>query len=272
MNTNTTSHKSITCADVQPGDVLLSYGSGVLSDLIRVIDGGDYSHASYWDGGRIVEAALKGVSVRSLEDLVELQNYVDVWRFHSDQGDVMGSVDWPPEPVSERAEWYLEKPTSYANNQLYLVGVLTLYRNINPKNFDDEILRTVLDNVYRLFKRIVAGDETKSVVCSEFVYRCFYESTDDHRYGLSITGVLSPEDIKQAAAPALAKHIDDSEMGQRLQAIGELFHEINQDMTLYPSRPGSMYRGPNPLVAAETVSPHDLQKSPNLVHMGRLSK
>jgi hypothetical protein len=36
---------------LQASDVLLSYGDGTISDIIRLIDGGHYSHGAVFDGG-----------------------------------------------------------------------------------------------------------------------------------------------------------------------------------------------------------------------------
>ncbi len=66
---NETSNRrpDITLNDVEIGDVLLSCGRGELSRAIRLLDGGDYSHAALCvnlderDGPKIVESTRKGV-------------------------------------------------------------------------------------------------------------------------------------------------------------------------------------------------------------------
>ena len=95
-------------SEVKPGDVLLSYGDGWISDVIRLVGGGLYSHAAFFNGELIVEAGLRGVVSTPLEKEVIAQKYVDVYRFKSDTGMDFSFPDWPADPVVQRANYYLE--------------------------------------------------------------------------------------------------------------------------------------------------------------------
>jgi hypothetical protein len=252
---------------LQAGDVLLSYGDGTISDIIRLIDGGHYSHGAVFDGTKIVEAGLRGVVPTPLEAEIKEQKYVDAYRFHSDQGDPLGSPGWPADPVTQRAQDYLNQGTTYANNQLYLVGVLILLKRTFTR-VEKATLQAVLKEVFDLYKRIHDGGETKSVVCSELVYRSFYEAKPEHRYALTIRDTFGPLqagprplDFPTPVASRAADYALDAEYQDMLTEFETLARQIH---------PAPLTA--NSVIAAEMVSPHDLERSPNLQLIGRLRK
>ncbi|WP_197076350.1 hypothetical protein [Photobacterium iliopiscarium] len=215
-----------------------------------------------FDGNVIVEAGLTGVVETPLEIELEAQKYIDVYRFKSDDGNHFSIPDWPVSPVIDKVHNYLDKGTKYANNQLYLVGALIILRKLPHNHIEKVVLRNVLDQVFKLLKRIIKGNEVKAVVCSELVYRSFYEATNDRKYGLTI------KDALLNVTTNIESHIDE-DIVTRMNEIEKMYLEVNSmdinlDMNLYGKG--------NPLVAAEMVSPNDLSLSPNLEMIGRLKK
>jgi hypothetical protein len=252
---------------LQAGDVLLSYGDGAISDIIRLIDGGHYSHGAVFDGAKIVEAGLRGVVSTPLEAEIQAQKYVDAYRFHSDRGDPLGSPGWPADPIVERAHYYLDQGTTYADNQLYLVGVLILLKRTFTR-VEKAILQAVLKEVFDLYQRIHSGGETKSVVCSELVYRSFYEAKPEHRYGLTLRDTFGPWqagpqplDFPTPVASRETDYALDAEYQDMLDQFETLARQIHPAPLTARS-----------IVAAEMVSPRDLERSPNLKRIGRLRK
>ncbi len=71
--------------DLQPGDVLLSLGIGKTSTAIRMLAGGDYSHAALWSGERVIEATTPRVQEHTLEESLKNhpREYVDVFRYEA---------------------------------------------------------------------------------------------------------------------------------------------------------------------------------------------
>lgn len=262
-------------SEVKAGDVLLSYGDGWISDVIRLVDGGDYSHAALFDGNDIVEAGLRGVVMTPLEKEVDAQKYVDVYRFKSDSGSPFSLPDWPVKPVTQRAHYYFDKGTKYADNQLYLVGLLIAVRKLPYSRVEKAVLRAVLAMIFKLFKRIFEGKETNSVVCSELVYRSFYEAIPKKKYGLAISGTLAPlkaslDSLVENEAVEADSHDDDIE--KTVNQIEQMYWEIKPELAASKDEIHYLLKAGNPLVAAEMVSPHDLQLSPNLEKLGRLRK
>jgi hypothetical protein len=257
----------IDASALQAGDVLLSYGDGTISDVIRLIDGGHYSHGALFDGTKIVEAGLRGVVSTPLEAEIREQKYVDAYRFHSDQGVPLASPGWPADPIVNRAHCYLNRGTAYANNQLYLVGVLILLKR-SFNRVEKAILQAVLKEVFDLYKRIHEGGETKSVVCSELVYRSFNEASPEHKYDLTIRGTFGPLqagpqplDFPSPVANQGADYALDADYQDTLVQLEALSRQVHPVALTGTS-----------VIAAEMVSPHDLESSPNLKLIGRLRK
>lgn len=268
------SENKIDISSLKAGDILLSYGDGWISDVIRLVDGGKYSHAALFDGEMIVEAGLRGVVKTPVEHEVNAQKYVDVYRFKSDSGNYFSLPDWPSQPVIDRAHYYWDKGTKYADNQLYLVGVLIVIRKLPYWHIDKSVLRTLLALIFKLFKRIISGKETKSVVCSELVYRSFYEAIPEKKYGLSIKGTLNPlkESLNSIVENDAGNEYErDAEIDLQIDQLSSMFQEINPELSTADDKIALLKSG-NPLVAAEMVSPHDLQVSPNLMKIGRIVK
>ncbi|WP_035241004.1 hypothetical protein [Desulfobacter vibrioformis] len=261
--------------EVKAGDVLLSYGDGWISDAIRLVDGGHYSHAAFFNGGTIIEAGSRGVVQTPLEKEVSAQKYVDVYRFRSDSGMDFSSQGWPVDPVVQRANYYFEKGTKYADNQLYLVGVLIIIRKLPHDRVEKAVLRAIIAMVFKLFKRIFDGKETKSVVCSELVYRSFYEAIPEKKYGLSIKGTLAPLKTRLDSLvenESGDESSDDTELNEMIEQAEQMYWKINPHLAPNKHEINSLLKAGNPLVAAEMVSPHDLETSPNLDLIGRIKK
>ncbi|MCG8434540.1 MAG: hypothetical protein MJA83_10960 [Gammaproteobacteria bacterium] len=287
--------QEISLDELKPGDVLLSYGSGWLSWLIKNIDGGPdglYSHAGWFNGEYALDATKSGVKWNKVESDLHEQKYVDVYRFYSDSepdpGQPLGSPNWPVEPINDRAEYYVKRGTEFAYFQLVLLGLLIAVRNKPAPWYVRVARRFILGRTIKLLKKLL-GMKNEAVVCSELVYRCFYEARSDpkHRYGLTIKGTLGslPGAVAETAAFKTAAPASAPTPGTQEEELIRLFcqarqarcsdggQDDNDKATLGVAEKRSAgLMAPNPFVTAEFVSPHDLQVSPNLRLVGRLKK
>ncbi len=89
--------------DIKPCDVFLYRGRGIVPGLIRLFDGGNYSHSALYDGEQVVEAIAEGVRRRSLQESIGDAEYVDVFRFGKG-GHHLGDAGWPAAPVCRHGE------------------------------------------------------------------------------------------------------------------------------------------------------------------------
>ena len=268
-------------SDLIKGDVVLALGSRpIISDAIRLIDGGDYSHGAFYDGESIIEADFEGVVATPIEEMVEKERYVDVYRFKSDTGESLLSKTWPPSPLIKKAHCYLDNGTKYAFNHLVLAGILIFARKRPTSQLGKDTLRFVIDELYNYYKKIKGVKEPKMVVCSELVYRIFYEaeSVPEHKYGLAIKDTLHPVEFTNESfveAEKLFKEESDEEvirLNKKLEELEELFWQVHPHISHLKQKNNNLLEGGSPFVAPELVSPRDLQYSPNLVKLGRLAK
>ena len=264
---------------------MLSCGRGELSKAIRLLDGGNYSHAAICTNvderydPKIVESTKKGVVENPLSPDIKGQKYVDVYRFKSDTGENFGVTEWPHEPVIDRANYYRNKKTQYAFHQLYLMSVLIMVRKAPLGQLGRANIRYWLDQMIRFFKDDL-DTRKEHVTCSELVYRCYYEaqSIPKGKYGLTIRGTIGPN---KSLVKAISQDINgtdsdlDSETDKLLREAEDLFW---QTMPKFRSNLESLKKPEgdirlkvwNPNVSANTVTPCDLQMSPNLEFIGRL--
>lgn len=284
-NDNRSAATFLNPGDVKEGDVLLSCGWGKLSKTICLLDGGSYSHSGICSGADVnsmpvvIEATKKGVVANQLKDDIAVQKYVDVFRFKADTGDTFESLDWPPKPVVDKAIYYQDRGTQYAYSQLFLMGMLVLLRKLPVGKLGQARLRYWLAKFIKHFEDS-STRRKENVICSELVYRCFYEADAEPqgKYGLTISGTINPDGHLIKALASGAKPADmglDQETKALLDQAAKVLLQIRPDLQVNfspASKPGNSLRikSANPNVCADMVTPYDLQKSPNLEPIGRL--
>jgi hypothetical protein len=165
--------RDIPIAELMPGDVLLYRSKGLISDAIRFIDRAEVSHAGLFLGryegmGRTVgEAIREGVIRRALPKSIEHVEWVESRRLKE-----------PPEsldPVLERAEVYLKRGERYAFEQILLLALLCITRNLSASSILGGLIRETLDAAAAFLLHLF-NTGREPVICSEFVFRCYDEA------------------------------------------------------------------------------------------------
>lgn len=162
---------TIAKTSLQPADILLYRGKGVLGRLIRFFDDSDVNHAGLYlgiDGGqpRVGEAVKEGVTKELLDVSVHDREYVWVRRLTNNA---------PLEPVLVVGQRYLSQGQRYAYEQLLLAAFLSMTRKLKITPLLSGLLRTILDGAASLIVQLTSGGR-EPMICSEFVYRCFDEA------------------------------------------------------------------------------------------------
>ncbi len=175
-------------SELQPGDVLLSHGGTSVSKKICLIDRGDFSHASLWDGHTVLEATGNGMKVREwpLDSLVGKARYVDAFRPTWDD-EPLGSLGRSPDPILKVAHSYVGQRYSYG--QLYVIGTLVALGRLTGHPQGQSIFRTFGGELAEALRQVKdLGSDDRPMICSHYVSRCFWEadSSDARRYGLWI--------------------------------------------------------------------------------------
>jgi hypothetical protein len=271
---------------LRPGDVLLSHGGGGVdspSYWARLFDGGDYSHAAYWDGAEVVEAVAEGVRCVSLEEEIRTHEYVDVYRFSKD-GRELGHPGWEPEPIHERAHAYVG--SRYATTRLAVIGLLVgTGRKIGLPQLE-RLMRGPLGIEFERDVKDWRRTGLRPLICSELVASAFYESTPDRRFALGAR--LEPTFLTDQVEPALTEG-DPRKLRELLGECAQVFAAREPRMppptesVPAPSEPDEAFQPLAQLfgvteqiyeigreVLTSRVTPRDLQNSPTLQRVGRL--
>jgi len=256
--------------NLQPGDVLLYHGVGLISDLIRLFDGGPYSHAAVYDGANVLEAVAEGTVVDPVAQSVASAQFVDVYRFIANDGKPFGQPGCEARPVLDRIQYYEQNRQRYGYEQLLLLALLCATRHPQQGTLSPVealILRRVLDQAAEVIARLIhAGKEP--MICSELVYRCYTEAGAP--YQIIVRGADIP--VRAAAAAAQPRSTEDA----AFQAEAARFL-LNYAVAKGHNVGGPKFlaaRAPHEIVTAaalaDFVTPRDLETSPNLQKVGTL--
>ncbi len=203
--------------DLQPGDVLLFSGEkgSYISEAIMWLTGAPVSHAAmaYTPSSKLIEETPPAVRVaEDAERFVE--RTITVMRHTPARSDYT--------PVLNAATGYLNDKAPYANANLYLVGILLLYRKFAP----DTLLQRV---IIKILKKLAASlityfNEHKypgklPMVCSQFVFQCYEDAGNDYRLRIQ-GGVLG------VAATAVAPNLLDQAIARVRSDSSQEFHDV----------------------------------------------
>jgi hypothetical protein len=243
--------------DLMPADVLLEHPHGWVSALLATFDGGQYSHASIYDGSRVVEMDVPGIVTRSLDEFAGARSNVDVFRFASDDGHQLGSSSYPFEPILGRIRYYLKLGPRLAWGTFPILAGFTLVRRISRSA---PTLRATLDRLGMPFACLVATGRN-AVTCTEFVYRCFAEAGERYDLRIESPGQAGGRSLQPSDAPAT-------------RAIRRSLRPRHGTILVAPRQLGGQVTGLHAaayLSEPAFVTAADLSRTPNLARIGRLS-
>jgi hypothetical protein len=158
---------AVTEPEVRAGDVLLFHGRGFVSWAIRKFDGTEVNHAAIALGpDEVGEAGGRGLQTTPLKDAVSGNDFAIVRRFDSEKLDDVVTV----------ASTYLDAGRPYAYQQIVLLALLASTRKIPMPKIGRRFLRSALDHAASALNAFLDQGGTKSMICSEYVYRCYEEA------------------------------------------------------------------------------------------------
>jgi hypothetical protein len=283
---------AVHATDLKVGDVLLYHSQGLISSMIRLLDGEPYSHASIFLGSEngtpsVAEMLGNGVNIRPLAESVSGAKFVDIHRYINDSHQPLGAAGVDPGPLVTKMRDFTapENYERYGYEQILLLAMLCTTRKID--GVAGEIIRRILDNASEVLAAIIhAGKEP--MICSELVYRCYTESNPP--YDLLIVGSDIPRKLAFAAfnldglklpggqvAATPSQSADDAKTAAAVSA-----YLANYALAKGYSAPGrkrattAIMTAEAPssissLTVADFVTPNDLGKSPNFQLLGTYS-
>jgi hypothetical protein len=269
---------NLSVADLQRGDVLLYHGASFVASMIRLLDGGDYSHASVYEGGgNVVEALSAGLARDEVATSVDGSLPVDVFRYFDQKGTVLGDPALPADPINHVIDTYMAEPHRYAYEDILLLALLTSTRRL-PIGWVpglELILRNILDSAAEVVSKLIAQGR-EPLICSEFVYRVFNEADPGGKYKIFIVGsdTAGTASVQSLAAggpyaeatvrtvtPADAAALADLQL--RAQSFLRKYNVAKSVRT--------HDQVASTLAVANFVTPRDLQLSPNLHRLGTIT-
>ena len=257
---------------LQDGDVLLYQGNGFLSGLIRLFDGGDYSHASIYHGDHVMEALGEGIVDNSVADSYDGANFVDVYRFIKN-GRNLGGTEYPLSPLDQSIDVFENNKSRYAYEQILLLAMLCSTRKLTAVAQMPGlamIVRNILDEAADVLARLMTGpDKKEPVICSELVYRCYQNAGGNLAYELAIVGADVPapaaaEFRASIAALSPAEAADALDIQNRASAFLLNYYQAKQHPEPPAAAPQALAVPVRPEAVADFVTPRDLASSPNL--------
>ncbi len=261
----------ISASDLHPCDVLLYQGTGILSHLIMLLDGGHFSHAGIYDGREVVEAIAEGVKDRPLFESVAGAKRVEVFRFRKD-GHHLEEAGWPSDPIVEKADEFVGEGERYAYEEILLLAPLAAARQIPLDPWTKRLLREVLDLAAGLVAKIVSlGHEP--MICSELVYRSFDEAERKRKYTLRIRGLSLARAIARSVGRRPSRRArpldkDTAAFEQSRARFLEAFVAARRGgKRRIPSAAG---RRAAAIIVPDFVTPKDLETSGDLEGIGTL--
>ena len=273
----------IHASDLKPGDVLLMYGDAPISDLIRQMAGGHYSHAGFWsDAGDVIDAGPAGVMHVPLEERLYHERYVDAWRFKSKDGHRLGDPGWPEGDVEASFHKFLNSETGgtkFAYHRLFMVAMLFIVK-AGTKRFPykKKVIRILFEWVLEVMDQWLSKG-TVAVTCSGLVYSGFDEAEHNglpHRYQVSVKNpyVMPPPTLETGLIEhraALGHSLERS-----LESLGKAAGPAQEFLQKYAMSSGLDAGGDLGSLAAHVyanfVNPADLERSPNLELIGRVQR
>ncbi|HEV2112917.1 MAG TPA: hypothetical protein VGR50_02135 [Terriglobales bacterium] len=266
------SSQVISSTQLLEGDVLLYHGTGLMSRLIRLFDGGDYSHAAIFHSGHSTEVLGDGVVKSPLPDSVSGAKYVDVYRFFKN-GSALANGNLPASPLDTAISYWEKYSQRYAYEQILLLALLASTRKLTAAGRFPGlalILKDIFDAATESVARMIAAGK-EPVVCSELVYRCFKNADGTGKYEL----LIKAADLAGLTVPAEQAGLTDQARAAEfcdLQARAADFLLKYAAAKRANCSARSSVNGTPAITGAvaDLVTPHDLQTSPNLHLAGTL--
>lgn len=165
--------------DLKSGDILLFSGEkgSTISEAIMYLTNAPVSHAAmaYTPGGTIVEATPPAVQTNQAAERF-IDRKISVMRCNPPQNSYA--------PVLAAATGYLNDKAPYANANLYLVGMLLVYRKFTPDTVTQRVIISILKKITAAI--ITYYNDHKypgqlPMVCSQLVYQCYEDAGNDYR-------------------------------------------------------------------------------------------
>ncbi|MDJ0599395.1 MAG: hypothetical protein QNJ37_11205 [Crocosphaera sp.] len=191
---------SLTFDQLKTGDILIfTAASDPTSQAILRLTNSTVSHAAIYDAtkGSIIEATPPMVQYYSLSIPDE--------RFRERTMYVNRLMQQPEsmEPVINAATVYLNYETPYGQSNLYLLGLILLYKKLRPNSLVKQVMikiyKKLILEIYEYISNKTSPGKSP-MVCSDFIYKCFEDAGEPYKLKIK-NGVLLNSTLSVTAEP-----------------------------------------------------------------------
>lgn len=214
--------------DLRPGDVLLLAGEegSVLSKLIMLLTGAPVSHAAitYRDNTELIEESPPDLHISNIQ---ERRAGRKIWVKRLKGAHNLG-------PVLDAGESYLDEGEPYAMSNLYMVGMILLFRKFTPNSWQQKAMIAAFK--YLAGEVLEFINQRKSpgklpMICSQFVFQCFKDAGEGYHLEIPEPLLQLPAPGEPAPVPSLLDqvdtHIRSGEAGELLERPAILGVEVS---------------------------------------------
>jgi hypothetical protein len=161
---------AMTIEQVQPADVLLFSGNSIISEAIILLTGGGVSHAAMaYDALQLVHEVPEHAKMQPMKDLFSGRE-ISVMRLR--EGHSLEAL----QGVLNAGKTYVDQAEPYPMSNLYLLGLILIYRRVTPntkvQKWTVKILRAVIAEIEAYIRQRNTPDKLP-MVCSQFVHQCY---------------------------------------------------------------------------------------------------
>ena len=258
----------------------------ILRGLIITFDQDIYTHAAFWDGKGVVEAGGNGVGRNAIDHYKGTET--DVYRFVENGKQVLGTQEYPVEPLLALADEIVNENLKYSYNTAILMIFLCITRwereawikymetflknhlkSVNPVLIDflfkanhDKLIEFFEWMADEMIRRIVAFRNDNGLVCSETVAAIFNQAKPEGKYKLAKP--LNSAAIPHKEEESIQLSPEDSENDWT-----EFFNQL--DRSEFPLKSFSPESSDWRKHADIIYTPHDIARSVNTVKVGKLN-
>lgn len=256
----------------------------ILRGLIITFDQDIYTHAAFWDGKGVVEAGGNGVDRNPIDHYKGTET--DVYRFVEKGKQVLGTQEYPVEPLLALADEIVNEDLNYSYNTALLMIFLCITRwereawikdmetflknhlkSVNPVLIDllfkvnhDKLIEFFEWMADEMIRQIVSFRNDNGLVCSETVAAIFNQAEPKGKYKIEkpLTAIQSEAKTQtEFHTPSLA----DAENNWNI------FFDYLSEFEFPLSSAASDWRKHADII----YTPHDIAQSVNTLKVGELT-
>lgn len=180
--------------ELKPADILLFSGAkDWMSQAIMLLTNSEVTHAalSYKHYHQIIEQTPPSIRIFEVDMTGESSERLRGRKIYVNR---LNSYQTSMTPVINAATLYLNNETPYAKTNLYLLGLILIYKKWSPNILVKQVIIKILKKLTAQIIEYINKQKSPGklpMVCSQFVYQCYEDAGEDYNLILRKDSLLS---------------------------------------------------------------------------------